>query len=63
MKLMKFNKAKNKLQHLVWGAPKHQYRMGDEWIESSPVEEDPRNDKRAGAYKILQRKAERAGFV
>ncbi|RMC03231.1 hypothetical protein DUI87_20425 [Hirundo rustica rustica] len=37
--LMKFNKAKGEALNVVQGNPKHKYRMGREWIESSPEEE------------------------
>ncbi|GAB0187247.1 cAMP-dependent protein kinase inhibitor alpha [Grus japonensis] len=37
---MKFNKAKRKVLHVGRRNPKHDYRLGGEWIESSPEEKD-----------------------
>ncbi|GAB0177652.1 mitochondrial enolase superfamily member 1 [Grus japonensis] len=37
---MKFYKAKCKVLHVGQRNPKHSYRLGEEWIESSPEEKD-----------------------
>ncbi|GAB0181877.1 mitochondrial enolase superfamily member 1 [Grus japonensis] len=37
---MKLNKAKCKVLHVGQRSPKHNYRLGEEWIESSPEEKD-----------------------
>ncbi|GAB0199613.1 mitochondrial enolase superfamily member 1 [Grus japonensis] len=37
---VKFNKAKCKVLHIGWHDPKHNYRLGREWMESSPEEKD-----------------------
>ncbi|GAB0187973.1 cAMP-dependent protein kinase inhibitor alpha [Grus japonensis] len=37
---MKFNKAKRKVLHMGQRNPKHNHRLGGEWIESSPEEKD-----------------------
>ncbi|GAB0185309.1 mitochondrial enolase superfamily member 1 [Grus japonensis] len=39
---MKFSKAKGKVLHMGEGNPKHNYRLGGEWMESSPEEKDLR---------------------
>ncbi|PKU30084.1 rna-directed dna polymerase from mobile element jockey- hypothetical protein [Limosa lapponica baueri] len=38
--LMKFNQVKNKGLHLGHGNPRHKYRLGGEWLESSSEEKD-----------------------
>lgn len=38
--LVKFNQAKCKVLHWDRSNPKHKFRLGRDWIESSPVEKD-----------------------
>jgi len=38
--LRKFSQAKCKVLHVGQGNPKHKYRLGREWLESSPEEKD-----------------------
>jgi len=38
--LMKFSKARCKVLQMRQGNPKHKYRLGREWIVSSPEEKD-----------------------
>jgi len=40
MNCMKFNTAKCKVLHVGQGNPKHKYRLGGEWLKSSPEEKD-----------------------
>jgi len=40
MNHMKFNKAKCKALHVGQGNPKHKYRLGREWLKSSPEQKD-----------------------
>jgi len=37
---MKINKSQCRILHLGWSNAGHKYKLGDEWLESSPAERD-----------------------
>ena len=37
---MMFNRAKFRVLHMGWGNPRYLYRLGEESLESNPVEKD-----------------------
>ncbi|PKU37373.1 rna-directed dna polymerase from mobile element jockey-like [Limosa lapponica baueri] len=37
---IKFNKSKCQILHLGWSNDGHNYKLGEEWLESSPAERD-----------------------
>ena len=45
---MKFNKSKWQTLHLGWMNTRHKYKLGKEWLESSPVERELEGSGGAG---------------
>lgn len=37
---MKLNKAMCRVLQVVWGDYKYKYRLGEKWIDSTPMEKD-----------------------
>ncbi|KAK4824957.1 hypothetical protein QYF61_021645 [Mycteria americana] len=37
---IKFNKSKCQILHIGWSNTRHKYKLGEEWLESSPAERD-----------------------
>ena len=39
---MKFSKSKCRMSHVGWSKARHKYKIGEEWLKSSPAERDLR---------------------
>ncbi|GAB0191205.1 mitochondrial enolase superfamily member 1 [Grus japonensis] len=61
--LVKFSKAKCKVLHVGQHNPKHNYRLGREWTESSPEEKDLGVDKKLNVNQQCALAAQKANHI